>query len=114
MPPGSRERFDDRRVAPPDRYKWFPVVRTDVPRDRSLDEFVADEDTGREDDTSDRAETTSDDAEGVESDPVQDVESASATFEWSPDGNACGSCDRVVSRLWRGDAGLVCRDCKEW
>lgn len=90
-----------------------------MPRDRSLDEFVADgtaESSGDRGADPESATPDEGDEEPVGSSPDRspDVEPPSATFEWSPDGSPCESCGRVVSRLWNDDSGLTCRDCKDW
>jgi hypothetical protein len=39
---------------------------------------------------------------------------AAVTAAWDPCGGVCAACGAVVERRWRGAAGLVCPDCKEW
>lgn len=42
------------------------------------------------------------------------VPQATPTYCWSPDGAVCDSCGDTARRRWRSEAGLVCRECKEW
>lgn len=44
----------------------------------------------------------------------EDVEPAPVTYRWEPDGVRCAACGATVDRLWSGDAGQVCAECKEW
>ena len=84
-----------------------------VSRDASLDEFVG---GGSE------SEVSEDVGSGVEAADVEDDDSgnseavspASATYAWTPDGEACVRCGSSVDRLWRCEGELVCGDCKEW
>jgi hypothetical protein len=43
-----------------------------------------------------------------------DVEPASATYGWTPDGTACECCGESVEQRWLDDDEMVCSDCKEW
>jgi hypothetical protein len=43
-----------------------------------------------------------------------DAEPAAVTYRWEPDGVPCAACGATVDRLWSGEAGQVCADCKEW
>lgn len=43
-----------------------------------------------------------------------DVEPAAVTYRWAPDGARCGECGASVDRLWSGESGPVCSECKEW
>ena len=75
--------------------------------DRSLDEFL---DAGDGDEVPDAGggDEVPDAGDGDEVDPV------TATYAWDPGGGACVDCGTTVGRRWRGEAGLVCYDCKEW
>jgi hypothetical protein len=42
------------------------------------------------------------------------VDTATTTCAWTADGEPCGSCGDLAERRWRGEAGLVCPDCKDW
>ncbi|MEF8782188.1 MAG: hypothetical protein V5A39_12670 [Haloarculaceae archaeon] len=66
--------------------------------DISLDEFL---DAGE------------DDPEADTDDPA-DVTPATPTYGWSPDGGVCSACGSTARRRWQSEAGLVCRECKEW
>lgn len=44
----------------------------------------------------------------TESDP----DLADATYGWGS--YDCGRCGSATDRVWEGDEGLVCPDCKEW
>jgi hypothetical protein len=66
---------------------------------------------------------TDPDREGGESEPADgersethsdDVEPASVTYRWEPDGARCAECGATVEQLWSGEAGQVCVECKEW
>ncbi|WP_256288830.1 DUF7573 domain-containing protein [Halobellus inordinatus] len=101
-------------------------------RDRSLEEFVGDaaEESGAgEPETESEnggAETESGDGEGEvdtgtrsgDADdgkaPIDDVEAATATYRWDPDGVECPACGNVADRLWSQDGRHVCVDCKDW
>jgi len=105
-------------------------------RDRSLEEFVgggsdgssaapdADPATdGDTDDTPEGADGTAPDAErGSDADSDTDpaaatddgVEPAAVTYRWDPDGVRCADCGATVERLWSGEAGPVCGECKAW
>jgi hypothetical protein len=56
-------------------------------------------------------EATDDDHTAIDPD---DVEPAAVTYRWDPDGVRCSECGTTVDRLWSGDSGQVCDDCKEW
>jgi hypothetical protein len=110
-----------------------------VPRDTSLDEFGADDESGSneaddesgsdppgssedgsppsasadgdspEDDARDGAVPASTDA------PDEAVAGAAPTHGWTPHGVACTRCGEAVEQRWRADdGGMVCDDCKEW
>ncbi|QCC46621.1 DUF7573 domain-containing protein [Halobellus limi] len=68
------------------------------------------EETSRE--STDEASQTTDTA----SDPIGDaeVEPATATYQWDPEGVECPGCGRTVDRLWLQGDERVCADCKEW
>jgi|GEM_PF-399124 len=46
--------------------------------------------------------------------PPTEVEAATPTADWSPDGAECSACGAVVAHRWESETGLVCPDCKEW
>jgi len=46
--------------------------------------------------------------------PERPVDPAVSTHRWHPEGKSCAACGATVTRLWRDDDGLVCRDCKDW
>jgi hypothetical protein len=87
--------------------------------DRSLDDFL--DGTGGEaaSPSADGASNTRDDGfdgagrSGADP-PEADVEPPTTTYRWAPGGAACADCGDRVEALWRGDAGAVCADCKEW
>jgi len=97
-----------------------------VPRERSLDEFVdpdgkASGASGASDGPEGAVESGASDRPGdpddADPDPDLDLEgdrSATPTHDWSPGGAACADCGAEVEERWGGEAGLVCRDCKEW
>ena len=75
----------------------------------SLDEFLA----GGEDNS--EADTDETEAEaGTNTDEPDDVTPATPTYRWSPDETLCDSCGGTTRRRWQSEAGLVCRECKEW
>jgi len=41
-------------------------------------------------------------------------EPAAVTYRWDPGGVQCAECGATVDRLWSGESGQVCVDCKEW
>ena len=47
-----------------------------------------------------------------------DVDPATPTYRWTPEGAACDWCGRIVERRWVDDGddddAFVCDDCKEW
>ena len=67
--------------------------------DRSLDEFLS---------------TDDDEGDGSEPSEAGDVDPATATSVWDPRGDECVACGATVRRRWRGEAGLVCAECKGW
>jgi hypothetical protein len=73
--------------------------------DSSLDEFLA----GGEE----NSEVDTDDPEADTDDP-EDVTPATPTYRWSPDETVCDSCGGATRRRWQSEAGLVCRECKQW
>ena len=90
--------------------------------DASLDEFLtgsSEESEGVEESTDTDGTVADDSAESpVENtDPPnldgEEIDPATATSRWDPEGAACGDCDTTVERRWRDD-GWVCRECKEW
>jgi hypothetical protein len=42
------------------------------------------------------------------------VEPATATYAWTPGGDACADCGATVERRWVDEGRLVCVDCKDW
>ncbi len=70
-------------------------------RDRSLEEFVGGEAEAGESDVD------VDEDEG-------DVEPATVTYGWSPEGAPCDACETVVERRWRDGDDAVCSACKNW
>jgi hypothetical protein len=74
--------------------------------DRSLDEFL---DAGDGDPTDGKPADGPDDGKRE-----TDVDPVTATYAWDPGGGTCPRCGTTVGRRWRGEAGLVCDDCKEW
>lgn len=87
--------------------------------DRSLDEFVdADKRAG---DAAGSDRTTDDEPADPPGDGASDAgtgaeapDPAVSTAAWDPSGGTCVACETTVQRRWRGEAGLVCPDCKEW
>ena len=43
-----------------------------------------------------------------------EVEPATATYQWDPEGLECPDCGRTVDRVWIQGDERVCSDCKEW
>lgn len=74
----------------------------------SLTDFVGD---GTDPGGGDPEPDTSDGTDPGDDDPV---EPAVTTYQWDPDGLDCAACGATVERRWRGEAGPVCADCKEW
>ena len=101
-------------------------------RDASLEEFVGGESNGESevsdseggDSTVESEEAESEVEESVveqdESEVGNDngcgeaVSPASATYVWTPAGDACARCGSSVERMWRCEGELVCGECKEW
>jgi len=84
-------------------------------KETSLDEFV----TGGEDADESAEPDGEDEAVDKPVDEAQtgekaDIEPATSTAQWSPDGTACESCGEPVERLWVDDGRRVCGDCKQW
>lgn len=92
-----------------------------MPGNRSLDEFVA------EDEPDDAPEPTVDpDPESADqagddgrADPEPDgddpaVEPMAETFAWSAHGGTCAGCGDLVDVRWRDGDELVCAECKAW
>jgi hypothetical protein len=71
--------------------------------DTSLDEFL---DAGEDDPEADGESDASVDS--------GDASPATPTYGWSPDGGVCSACGSTARRRWQSEAGLVCRECKEW
>ncbi|WP_226011877.1 DUF7573 domain-containing protein [Halomicrobium salinisoli] len=97
-----------------------------MPEDASLTDFASgddgESDDGESDDEPASGVEVADESDGDAShnDPADDetlatddVEPAETTFAWSPDG-VCEACGEAAERRWRGEAGLVCGECKEW
>ena len=94
-----------------------------MPEDVSLDAFASDEGDDSDGEPADASSSpTAADRTDGEAEPDaaaepadgSDVEPATATFEWSPDGGECADCGASVRRRWRDDGRLVCPDCKAW
>ena len=100
--------------------------------DRSLDDFLPDDDAGGDDVERDaETDTEAGDENAVETDtrshgdtddgdqsgdpPVapQCVEPATVTASWRDDGQ-CEACDGMARRRWEHDGRLVCGDCTDW
>lgn len=96
---------------------------------RTLAEFAGEDADG---DTQPLAEPTDPPAEDDADAPAEgddattsptggtDVDAATVTYAWSPEGGACDACGEPVDRRWRAGVGaedpdsLVCDGCKEW
>jgi hypothetical protein len=81
--------------------------------ERSLDEFV-----DQDDDESDDAGAV-DDAETAETVPgaavdPSTVDPASPTSQYEPDGVSCEECGDRARRLWIDEGRTVCGACKSW
>jgi len=76
--------------------------------DASLDDFRGGEGSV---DSEDAAEV---DPDSVTETATDAVDPATATYAWSAAPVACAACGETVRRRWRGEAGLVCRECKKW
>ncbi|WP_178915384.1 hypothetical protein [Natronomonas gomsonensis] len=88
-------------------------------RDSSLEDFLEGDDS----ETDAGGDVDDDAANDADTDPDTDasgsVSPAVSTYDWTPTGATCASCDAVVERRWRdgsddGDGELVCFDCKAW
>ena len=66
---------------------------------RSLDEFANNEET-----------------DGGDSDGRDETRAGETgtTSRWTAGGRPCPDCGASVTRLWGGDDGLTCVDCKDW
>ena len=71
-------------------------------RDRSLDEFLGDDEGSSNPDDASDADATDED------------EPTPATTIYDPDGGDCEVCGATVTRRWRDGDALVCGECKEW
>jgi hypothetical protein len=72
--------------------------------DRPLTEF-----TDTEEDSRDH------ESDGGGDDPTTaEVDPATATYRWQPDGAVCARCGATTERQWRDDDEFVCPDCKAW
>ncbi|MFC6786590.1 DUF7573 domain-containing protein [Halobaculum halobium] len=88
--------------------------------DRTLEEFAAADGGGGEggdapDGTADGDDPDVDATEApsgaVDADAVDPAE---PTYNVSPDGAPCATCDASVTRRWRQEGDYVCGECKEW
>jgi|APHM01.1.fsa_nt_gi hypothetical protein len=43
-----------------------------------------------------------------------DIEPATPTYRWQPEGATCADCGATTERQWRDDDAFVCADCKSW
>ena len=92
--------------------------------DRSLEEFASgsgaaesesDSASKTEDaEEAESAETAESDAEATERVDPAEVEPATPTMRFAPDGAACDACGETVERRWHDDGAFVCADCKAW
>lgn len=89
--------------------------------ERSLDEFVETTENGSDSDGDKQTTAGPDDdsraspgADGPDRVHPESVEPAAVTSRVVPGGTACEGCGEEVSRLWTGEDGERCRDCKEW
>jgi len=79
--------------------------------DRPLTEF-----TDAEGDSGDSESDGDDDAipTGDDEPTTAEVDPATITYRWQPDGAACAGCGATTGRQWLDDEEFVCPDCKEW
>jgi hypothetical protein len=94
--------------------------------ERSLDEFVetADTDGDAEEGPTTSGATGTDESAGGKEEAANEedddrvlpesVDPAAVTSRVVPGGAVCEGCGEQVSRLWTGEDGERCRDCKEW
>ncbi len=96
------------------------AVQSTVSEDRTLEEFAAADGGGGEggdapDGTADGDDPDVDATEApsgaVDADAVDPAE---PTYNVSPDGAPCATCDASVTRRWRQEGDYVCGECKEW
>ncbi|MFB6130833.1 MAG: hypothetical protein ABEJ28_08445 [Salinigranum sp.] len=77
--------------------------------DAASDDSVDRDDTGEEAPDAER-----DSGASVDRVSEPDVEPASATYRWDPDGAPCERCGATAARRWVDGDAFVCADCKEW
>jgi len=95
---------------------FAPADRTTVSEDHSLEEFAS-TDSAETDDTDDVTDEDADSAQPVDDaveSPDDAVDPVDPTYDFSPDGAACGACGERATRRWHADGDYVCADCKEW
>lgn len=73
-----------------------------------------DSEVGKSDDSEVKESEDSEVDDPADSIEVADVEPATATYQWDPEGLECPACGRTVDRLWIQEDERVCADCKEW
>ena len=73
-----------------------------------------DSEVGKSDDSEVKESEDSEVDDPAESIEVADVDPATATYQWDPEGLECPACGRTVDRLWTQEDERVCADCKEW
>lgn len=88
---------------------------------RSLDEFVAGEESADPEPTDpddpkpgESAGTEADDDQAGGDDSDDEVVPMAETFAWSAAGGECATCGEPVEERWRDGDVLVCGDCKAW
>lgn len=84
---------------------------------RSLDDFLAADETDDEEDTDSEAEAdgeTGDDAQTAADGAAASPDRPLATYRWSAGDEDCPVCGTSARARWRDGEQFVCADCKEW
>lgn len=82
--------------------------------DASLDDFLSGDSKGEDGATADGSGDSDDPDSEPESGDASDVEPATTTARFVPDGQVCARCGETAGRCWESAEGLVCPSCKEW
>lgn len=90
----------------------------------SLEDFVEGDDSAASEAATDAPETVGGDGdpsaepvtdgEQAESTEASDIEPATVTARFRPDGGQCAGCGSTVQRRWEQAGAFYCRECKRW
>lgn len=77
----------------------------------TLADYTSADEAGSEDDP-ERPASAAEPEEETGPDAADDPEPAEPIYGWGS--YDCARCGSGTDRVWRGEGGLVCSDCKEW